>query len=146
MDLIDAIASNISAKSPVELSLNPLFHRQYGSIHDAVDNFLVPTSPDKGEEERTGHQQNRMRIVFGHCPESVMRNFLLFAIDTTGGPRPFAETLVDRGIHYHPNPAPGNRPITVGHSFSVVVALPEKNEKNSPPWVILSVSPQGAHG
>lgn len=136
MDLIDAIASNISAKSPVELSLNPLFHRQYGSLHDAVDNFLVPTSSDKEEEERTGHQQNRMRIVFEHCPEPVMRNFLLFAIDTTGGPRPFADTLMDRGIHYHPNPAPGNRPITVGHSFSVVAALPEKNEKSSPPWVM----------
>ena len=30
----------------------------------------------------------------------------------------------------------GNKPITVGHSFSVVAALPEKTEKNSPPWVI----------
>lgn len=136
MDLIDALASNTSAKSPVELSLNPLFLRQYGSLHDAVDNFFVPTSLDTEAEERKAHQQNRLRIVFGHCPEPVMRNFLLLAIDTTGGPRPFADTLVDRGVHYHPNPAPGNRPITVGHSFSVVVALPEKNGKNPPPWVI----------
>jgi hypothetical protein len=58
MDLIDALSSNAlvpatSAKSPVALSLNPLFHRQYGSLHDAVDNFLVPTSSDKEEDERT---------------------------------------------------------------------------------------------
>jgi hypothetical protein len=136
MDLIDAIASNISAKSPVELSLNPLFHRQYASLHDAVDNFLVPMNLDMEEEERIEHQQNRMRIVFGHCPKPTKRSFSLLAIDTTGGPRPFADTLMDRGIHYHPNPAPGNRPITVGHSFSVVATLPEKNEKNSPPWVV----------
>ncbi len=136
MDLIDAIASNGSATIPVQLSLNPLFHRQYGSLHDAVDNFLVPTSSDKEEEERINHQQNRMRIVLGHYHRPVRRNFHLLAIDATGAPRPFADTLKDRGIQYHPNPAPGNRPIAAGHSFSVVVALPEKNGKNAPPWVI----------
>jgi len=52
MDLIDALSSNISVKSTAQLSLNPLFHRQYGSLHDAVDNFLVPTSADKEEKER----------------------------------------------------------------------------------------------
>ena len=93
------------AQSPVELSLNPLFHRRYSSLHDAVDNFLVPASSDKEKEERIEHQQNRMRIVFGHCPKPVMRNFLLFAIDTTGVPRPFADTLMDRGINYHLKPA-----------------------------------------
>jgi len=56
MDLIDALSTNISAKSPVELSLNPLFHRQYSSLHDAVDNFLVPTSSDKEEKERIKHR------------------------------------------------------------------------------------------
>lgn len=136
MDLIDAISSNTSAKSPVELSLNTHFRRQYGSLHDAVDNFLVPTSPDKEELERTLQQQNRMRIIFEHCPEPVIRNFLLLTIDATGAPRPFADTLKDRGIQYHPNPSPGNSPITVGHSFSVVAVLPEKNDKKSPPWVI----------
>jgi hypothetical protein len=136
MDLIDAIATNTSAKSPVELSTNPVFHRQYGSLHDAVDNFLVPASPDTAQEERTEHQRDRMRIVSEYYPEPVTRNFFLLAIDTTGCPRPYANTLGDRGIHYHPNPAPGNRPVMVGHSFSIVAGLLEKNEKNSPPWVL----------
>ncbi len=69
MDLIDALSSNTWAKSPVELSLNPLFHREYGSLHDAVDNFIVPTSPDKQVEERIEHQQNWMHFVFEHCPK-----------------------------------------------------------------------------
>jgi len=32
LDLLDALASNSQARSPVELSLNPVFRRQYGSV------------------------------------------------------------------------------------------------------------------
>lgn len=31
MELLDAIASNSNARSPAELSLNPLFHRDYSA-------------------------------------------------------------------------------------------------------------------
>ena len=136
MELIDAIAGNASAQSPVALSLNSLFHRQYSSIHDAVDNFFVPGSSDKSEFERHEQQLQRMRIVAEQYPEPVRRNFYLFGLDTTTQPRPFANTLDDRGIHYYPNPAPGNKPIIVGHSYSVLAGLPEKKDKTSPPWVI----------
>jgi hypothetical protein len=136
MDLIDAIAGNSSAQSPVQLSLNSLFPRQYSSLHDAVDNFFVPTSPDKAETERRQQQLGRMRLVAGQWPKPQKRNFHLFGLDTTGQPRPFAPTLKDRGIHYQPNPAPGNRPIMVGHTYSVLAGLPEKAEKPSPPWVL----------
>jgi len=136
MELIDTIAGNTSAQSPVALSLNSLFHRQYSSLHDAVDNFFVPTSPDKAEAERHQQQIVHMRIVAGQCPQPVRRNFYLLGLDTTGQPRPFANTLADRGIHYHPNPAPGNKPIMVGHSYSVLAGLPEKEKMTSPPWVI----------
>ena len=44
LDLLDALASNTQARSPVELSLNPVFRRQYGSIYAAVDHFFVPTT------------------------------------------------------------------------------------------------------
>jgi hypothetical protein len=60
MDLIDAITGNTSAKSSVELSLSSLFPRQYSSLHDAVDNFLVPGNPGKAKEERHTQQQIRM--------------------------------------------------------------------------------------
>lgn len=136
MELIDAIAGNTTAQSPVALSLNTLFHRQYSSLHDAVDNFFIQTNPDKSESERREQQLQRMRIVAGQYPEPVQRNFYLFGLDTTTQPRPFADTLKDRGIHYHPNPAPGNKPIIVGHSYSVLAGLPEKDDKTSPPWVI----------
>jgi hypothetical protein len=40
MELIDAIAGNTSAQSPVALSLNSLFHRQYSSLLMLSINFL----------------------------------------------------------------------------------------------------------
>ncbi len=35
MDLLDALASNISARTTVELSLNPLFRRDYSALYKA---------------------------------------------------------------------------------------------------------------
>lgn len=40
LELMDALAGNTSANSPVALSLSSLFSRCYGSLHDAVDNFF----------------------------------------------------------------------------------------------------------
>ena len=136
MDLIDAMAGNSSAASPVELSLSSLFPRQYSSLHDAVDNFFIPSNAVKVQEDRQEHQRIRMRIVAEQLPVPTGRNFYLFGLDTTGQPRPFAKTVADRGIHYHPNPAPGNKPIIAGHSYSVLAALPEKTQRNSPPWIL----------
>ena len=136
MDLIDALAGNNSAQSAVELSLGSLFPRQYSSLHDAVDNFFVPSSPHKSQEERIGHQLNRMRIMATHCPKPIQQNYYLFGLDTTGQPRPFARTLADRTVNHHPNPAPGNKPIAIGHNYSVLAHLPEKQERSSHPWII----------
>ncbi len=136
MDLIDGLSTNTSVHSPVELSLNPHFSRKHSSLHDALDNFLVPTDPEKTKQERYENQQDRMRIIAACCPEPVRRTFYLFAADSTVNPRPFANTLEDRGIIYSPNPAPGNKPIAVGHEYSVLAALPEKTEPNSPPWIL----------
>ncbi len=135
MNLIDAMSANTSATSPVQLTLSPLFPRQYSSLHDAVDNFFVAENPENAESERREQRLARMRIVAGACPEPVERDFYLSGIDAVTQPRPFAATLEDRGIHHHSNPAPGNKPITVGHSYSVIAALPEKEGRMPPPWI-----------
>jgi hypothetical protein len=36
-ELIDALAADTQARSPVELSLSPFFHRQYACIYDGLD-------------------------------------------------------------------------------------------------------------
>jgi hypothetical protein len=136
MNLIDAISCNSSATSPVELSLDPLFPRQYRSIFDAVGNFFVPEDPENKEKERAEHQCMIASIIAGHIPLPEHRPFYLIGMDATPEPRPFANTLKDRGIQYYPNPAPGNKPITVGHSYSVLAALPEKMDQGLAPWII----------
>ena len=47
MDLIDAAASNTTARSVVGLSLSPFFRREYSSIFDVIKNFFVPSKPEK---------------------------------------------------------------------------------------------------
>lgn len=137
MDLVDALASNTYARSPVELSLSPLFRRQYSSIGDAITNFFVPNhvNPHESESEQNAQQKELMRVMGGQYPEPVLRNFYHFGLDTTTNPRQFAQTLNDRGFQYEPNPIIGNKPITIGHSYSVLAGLPEK-ESGSPPWVL----------
>ena len=120
MNLLDSLCANTTAGSVVELSLNGSFDRKYSSLHDAIDNFAIGAdghgrTPE--DEARRKARTTRARIV-AECipPPSQERSFWLFGVDTTPIPRPFAATLPDRGVVYRPNPAPGNKPIVVGHA------------------------------
>ena len=50
----------------------------------------------------------------------------MFAIDTTPAPRPYANTMPERGYIYQPNTIKGNKPVNIGYSYSIVSILPEK--------------------
>ncbi len=68
------------------------------------------------------------------CPGA--QKFFLFASDVTPAVRAYAKTLEDKSIIYSPNPAPGNKPIAVGHAYSVLAYLPEKTPASPFPWVV----------
>jgi len=119
----------------VEISLESAFEREYSSLHDAVDNFFVASSPEQALTERRREAAKRLEIVAASLPEPRQRPFRLFGIDTTPGLRAFATKLADRGVVYYPNPAPGNKPIGVGHSYSVLASLPER-EAGDAPWIV----------
>ena len=55
MDPLDALSSNTTAKSMVELSLNPLFRRGYGSVYDGIQQFSV--SVESVADERRAQEQ-----------------------------------------------------------------------------------------
>ena len=63
------------------------------------------------------------------------RNYYLFVTDCTLAPRVHSPTLSDRGIVYYPNPVTGNKPITIGHKYSIMGFLPPKANK-APPWIL----------
>ena len=135
LDLLDALASNTQARSPVELSLNALFRRQYGSVYDAVDSFFVPTTTATASIERHSHALRVLRLLAGILPRPQQRKFWLFGVDRTPAPRRFAETLADRTYVHQPNTLRVNKPVTLGHDYLVLAALPEKPPA-TPPWLM----------
>jgi hypothetical protein len=64
------------------------------------------------------------------------RKYHLLATDVTSAPRPFAETLRDRGFVYQPNTIKGNKPIAIGHQYSFWAWLPETTLPKSGNWVV----------
>lgn len=51
-------------------------------------------------------------------------------------PRKLAEPLPDRTFVHCPNTIAGNKPVTIGHDYSVLSFLPEKASPRVPPWVV----------
>ncbi len=176
MDLVDALASNTSATSLVELSLSPAFRREYSSIFDAVENFFKPkptsqsqettrcsesesqtNAADKSEPDTVSqtqettdkpeptpsvkaqrHEQEKAmtRLIASTIPPLTKRPFHLTVLDVSPNPRPFAKTLEDLVFTHFPNPIKGNSPITIGHPYSVLACLPEKEDASDPKWVV----------
>ena len=122
MDLLDALSSNTHASSVVELSLSPLFRRGHDSVYAAIAALDLPPKA----------RRELLRLAI---PQEQKRSFWLLGVDVTSHPRPYARTLEDRAIVYAPTVVEGNKPVTVGHRYSVVVLHPER-EPREPPWVI----------
>ena len=113
MDLLDAISSyGHRCDSVVKLSQSKAFRRSYSSITDAIT-ALAKMNDDVWSEA--------FKLVYQFTKQPINR----FAVDVTSNPRPYAKTLADRVITHSPNPAPGNKPICVGHPYSVIVGLDE---------------------
>ena len=129
MDLVDALSGNTHATSVVQLSLNPLFRRKYGSIRDAITHFAA----EPQQSIRLEH------CLIKNCSSiTKTQPFRLMVLDCTAAPRKYSKTLEDKGIVHAPNVIPGNKPITVGHQYSIMGFLPEQNLNESQvPWMLL---------
>lgn len=132
IDLIDALSSNQHATSVAELSLNPLFQRDYNSLYKAIAEF----SSRPNETSDSQEVNPIFQAVSGTIPTTNSRSFNLFGIDATPYPRPYSATLLDKTFIHYPNPIKGNKPISIGHTYSVVCVLPERTETGNIPWSI----------
>jgi hypothetical protein len=131
MDLVDALSSNKTAGSVVELSLSALHRRNYCSITRVLDEYM-----SKNEIVAQQQKQELTNLLSNLCPSEQQRRFHLFTVDCTPGPRVYSPTLEDRSYVYAPNPVCGNKPVTLGHKYSIVAYLPEKPDSTAPPWLI----------
>jgi len=136
LELLDALSSTPNARSVVELSLSPLFRRQYCSVGDAIAHFFQADDPEKAVADRQAWAQELLRLKARYLAAPQQRKFWLWGTDAVSIPRPFSPTLPDRTFVYRPNPVAGNKPIAVGHQYSVLAAYPEKLAEGDPPWVI----------
>jgi len=128
MELLDSLSGNIDATSVVQLSLSSIFRRGYGSVRDAIKHFAADPKQSIRLEQS----------LIQYCsPITETQPFRLLVVDCTPAPRKYSKTLTDRGIVHAPNVIPGNKPITVGHQYSVVGFLPEQRlgEENIP-WLL----------
>ena len=136
MDLLDALSSNTRAKSTVELSLNPLFRRNYGSIYDGIQEFSQPDSAETTIGEKCAHEHQLMQLICSYLPVPKHQKYWLLGVDVTPAPRRFAHTLEDRSYVYQPNTIASSKPVTIGHQYSALVLFPEKLQTSSPPWIV----------
>ena len=66
MDLVDALAANTTARSPVELSLSPLFRREYSALYKGIQE---PSSNNSNRFDRSRPEptsSNRSSVP-SHC-------------------------------------------------------------------------------
>jgi hypothetical protein len=138
MDLVDAIAANTTARSPVELSLSSLFPRKYSALYKGIQEMSQTTQTDSIETEKSQKSpiEARTEAIAELIPTPKQKQFYLWAIDVTPLPRPYAKTLFERRIIYQPNTIKGNKPINIGLSYSVLTSLPETEETGNTSWAI----------
>jgi len=125
MDLLDALSSNLSAQTVVELSLSPCFRREYSALFTALD-----------EWEPSQAAKTLAQLAGPYLCKPTRLPFWLIGADVTPQPRRYAFTLTDRSYVYQPNVVKSNKPITVGHAYSSVVLFPEEACEHAPVWVV----------
>ncbi len=98
---MDALAANTTARSPVELSLSPLFRREYSALYKGIQELSRTTQTDSTEAIKSQKSQIEARTlaIAELIPTPKQKPFYLWALDVTPLPRPYAQTK--RGENYN---------------------------------------------
>ncbi|MCX6380026.1 MAG: transposase [Armatimonadetes bacterium] len=110
MDTMDALLTDSTAKSFVELSLAPCFQRKWHSLYKAMKN---------GGVDRDALQ----KLFANYAPKTAER--LVLAVDASSIPRPCSKTARDRTYVHASNLPEGSKPVVAGWQLSALVVLPE---------------------
>ena len=124
---------------------NPLFRRNYSALYKAIEQFNFHPECASSLDEATGSpealeplkkQKSLQQVIAEIIPTPKQRLFYLLGLDVTPIPRPYAQTLEERTFIYQPNPIKGNKPINIGHPYSILSVLPERTDGQPAPWCI----------
>ncbi|MGK7898413.1 MAG: hypothetical protein AB4372_33565 [Xenococcus sp. (in: cyanobacteria)] len=87
MDLVDVIAANRTARSPVELGLSPLFPREYSALYKGIQAYRSqsPSNSIEATKKEKAQLEVRLEAIADLIPKP--EKFYLFAADVTPLPR-----------------------------------------------------------
>lgn len=125
INLIDSLSSNHgSANAAVSLSENDLFNYNYNSLYKGINTSFFEENESRNEQVKLKQQLIIKSVNFN---EDLP--FHLLAVDSTHLERSFSPTLIDREFIYKPSPIYNQKPITLGHRYSVLTYL--TSDKNT---------------
>lgn len=142
MDLLDALCANEGADSVVELSLNPVFRRTHSALYAAIEALGanrdgVPDSElPEGSPPQRRFPSDWIEAIAGVIPAPAHRHYWLFGVDVTSVARSHAITLKDRESVYQPTVITTQKPITWGHNYSLMAAIPEAEGAGGRSWIV----------
>jgi hypothetical protein len=108
-ELMDAVLLTRNAYSLAELSLSPIFRRQWSSIYEA----LQDTRP----------QRNKLMRLY--IKQMSQQQRIILAGDHTAWSRPDAVTLRERTYEHYTQVGFGNHPVAAGYGYSTIAWIPE---------------------
>lgn len=108
-ELMDAIFLTRNAYSLADLSMCPVFRRQWPSIYEAIED----TRPQR---------HKLMRLYSKNIPKQKR---IILAGDHTTWSRPDAPTLKERTYEHYTTGGRGGRPVTPGYGYSTIAWIPE---------------------
>lgn len=108
-DLMDAVLVTRSVYSFVELSLSPVFRRQWSSIYEALEDSNPP-------------REDLLRLYIEQLPQPKQ---IVLAGDHTAWQRLEATTLKERTYEHQAQPLSGAKPVTLGQGYSTIAVIPE---------------------
>ena len=111
-DLCDALATDVSARSLIELADSPFFRRRWPSVYKALR---------RGRIDRAALCQ----VFAGSSPRPREGQRLVLALDVSPMPRVAARTAADRTLVHVPNMPRGAAPVLPGWQFSTLVVVPD---------------------
>lgn len=110
---IDALVTEPTASSFIELSLSPFFERRWASLYEAFEDGRIDS-------------KRLQQVLIAHLPQPVAGQRLLLGTDASGIARPQSRTSVDRThLLVHNLPESRTPPITAGWQFSALMVLPD---------------------
>lgn len=107
-DLMDAVLSSRSVSSFAELSLSPVFRRQWSSLYESLQDSDPP----------------RFKLMELYLEQMGQPEQMVFAGDHTAWSRLQAQTLRERTYEHQTQPL-GAKPVTLGYGYSTIAWIPE---------------------